>query len=92
MRRILERLGQDATYTPTGGGGSSTVRGLFLQPYQEVAGIVGSSDPSFACMLADVETIKGGATFLIGVVTWRVKPSPEKDPVSGVVVARLERQ
>lgn len=92
MRRILAKLGQDATYTPAGGGASSTVRGLFLQPFQNILGVVGGSEPSIACMQADVPTIKGGALFVIGGVTFKVKPAPEADPVAGLVLAKLEKQ
>ena len=50
MRRVLARLGEDVTYTPSGGG-SSTVRGMFLEPYQTASlgdvALLGSSDPQF---------------------------------------------
>lgn len=91
MRRILVRLGQDVTYTPSGGG-SSTVRGIYLRPYQEVLELVGTSDPSFACMQADVAAIAEGDTFVISGTTFKVKGAPEPDPVSGLVVAKLEQQ
>jgi hypothetical protein len=91
-RRILAKLGEDATYTPSGGGDPSTVRGVYQQPHQEILGVYGGSDPSFACMQADVPTIKGGATFVIRGVTFKVKPAPESDPVSGLVLAKLEKQ
>lgn len=90
-RAIVTRLGRDAVYTPPGGGTPAPVTGIFRRPYQRILDMVESSDPSFFCMSADAPGVKGGATFLIDGVTWKVKPSPEADPVSGTVLAKLEK-
>jgi hypothetical protein len=87
MRRILTRLGEDATYTPSGGGASSTVRGIFQNPYRDALEM-GSSAPTFGCMAADVPTISRNATFVIRGVTYKVN-MPEADPVSGLVTSTL---
>lgn len=88
-RRILARIGEDATYTPSGGGASSTVRGAFQQPYHEALGMEGSA-PTFSCMAVDVPGIKHGATFALRSVTFKVVGT-EPDPVSGLVMLRLEK-
>jgi len=89
MRRILARQGVDAAYTPAGGGGSSTVRGIFQRPYLQTEGME-SSDPTFDCMASDVPGIAAGATLIIGGVTLKVKRGGiEPDPVSGIVRLQL---
>lgn len=92
-RAIVSRLGRPAVYTPAAGvsGSPVTVRGIFRRPYQRILDMAESSDPSFFCMVADVPGIKGGATFTVDAVVWRVKPSPEVEPVGGTVFAKLEK-
>lgn len=89
-RRIVTRLGEDATYTPSGGGGSSTVRGIYQQPYSEALMMEGSA-PTFSCMSSDVPTLKHGATFALRSLTFKVT-RVEPDPLSGLVLATLEKQ
>lgn len=88
-RRILARLGEDATYTPPGGGSTSTVRGIFQRPYVESQGMEASA-PTFACMSSDVPTLAEGALFAVRGVTYKVR-RPEPDPLSGLVQAQLHR-
>lgn len=95
MRRILAHLGGDATYTPSGGGGSSTVRGMFIAPFQSAnlgdVALVGTSDPQFACMNADMPAAARGDTLVypVGGISYKVR-NVEPDLVSGLVVLQLE--
>lgn len=89
-RRILTVIGEDATYTPAGGGSTSTVRGAFQQPYREAL-MMESSAPTFSCMAADVPGIKHGATFALRSLTFKVS-RVEPDPVSGLTLCTLEKQ
>lgn len=89
-RRILTRLGEDAVYTPSGGGSPSTVRVMFQQPYREALMMEGSA-PTLSCMASDVPGIKHGATFVLRGVTFKVVGT-ESDPVSGLVMLSLEKQ
>ncbi len=88
-RRILERLGEDATYTPSGGGATSTVRGMYQEPYREALDIEGAY-PTFSCMAADVPGLARGATFALRSTTFTVA-ALEHDLLAGVVMAKLER-
>jgi hypothetical protein len=90
-RRILERLGEDATYTPKSGGASSTVRGVFQKPYHQALDLIESSSPTFGCMAEDVPNLAHGDTFVIGGATYKAQGT-ERDPVSGLVNIRLEAQ
>lgn len=76
VRRIFARIGEDATYTPSGGS-PSTVRGMFLDPYQSASlgdvAIVGGSDPTFAAMTADVPNAARGDTLVYGGTTYTVR-------------------
>jgi hypothetical protein len=71
----------------SGGGGSTTVRGVYQQPYQGNLGME-SSSPSFVAMLADVPSIKRGDTYALRSTTYTVS-AVHKDPLSGLVVAEL---
>lgn len=92
IRRILARLGEDATFTHAGGSPAS-VRGLFTQPYAQVdlAGsvIVAGSNPVFVTMSADVPLVASGDTLVRGAVTFNVV-GVEPDVVGGFVVLQLE--
>lgn len=92
MRRILAQLGEDVIWTH--GGSPVTVRGVYLAPHRQVSlgemVIVGDEDPMFAVMADDVPGLAGGDTIQRGSTTYKVKPSLEPDPVSGVTVMQLE--
>ena len=88
-RRVLEQLGEDATYTPSGGGAPSTVRGVFQQPYQGSAGME-SSQPTFTCMADDVPGLKRGATFAMRATVFTVT-AVHSDAVIAQVVAVLQK-
>jgi len=89
MRRIIARLGEDATYTPAGGGASSTVRVLYKEPYRGALDIEGSA-PTVSCMASDVPTLARGATFALRSTTFTVS-AIENDRVSGAVMAKVDR-
>lgn len=91
VRRVIARIGEDATYTPPGGGGTSTVRGVYQQPYRLALDIVDSSSPTFAVIQADVPTFGRGALLLLRAVNFKVV-SVEPDPVSGLTIGKLEKQ
>ena len=91
MGRILARLGEDAAYTPSGGGSTTTVRGMFERPYQLAAGMVESSDPAFKCLAADVASVKHGDQLVIRGGTYKVC-GVQPDPVSGLTALQLQLQ
>lgn len=89
FRPLLARLGEDATYTPSGGGGSSTVRVLYQEPFQNILGTE-STDPMLGVMSADVPNLARGDTFMVRGTTFTVK-SPRPDIVTGHSLATLEK-
>jgi hypothetical protein len=88
-RRVIARLGEDATYTPQGGGQSSTVRGIYLQPFTPSLGME-ASEPTFACISTDAPALAHGATLLIRGTTFTVIEL-EPDPLLGTTVAILRK-
>jgi hypothetical protein len=91
LARVVERLGEDAQYTPPGGGGASTVRGVYQEPYRVALDVMDGSAPTFSLVASDVPTLGRGALFVIRGVTFKVV-GVEPDPVSGLVMAKLEKQ
>ncbi len=90
MQRILTRLGEDVTCTPTGGT-AATVRGIFLKPFHSLdGGLIESSDPGIAGMTGDLSTMKHGDPVVRGGITYTVG-GIEPDGVSGITVLRLKR-
>lgn len=90
MRGILTTLGEDAVFSHAGGQGT-TVRVIYLAPYQKVLDLVQSSEPQLACMAEDVPTLAQDDTFTLRGLTYKaqeIKP----DIVSGVTVCGLEEQ
>jgi hypothetical protein len=91
IRRILDRLGEDVTWTHSGS--PATVRGIYLEPYREITlgevG-VGGSMPRFVVMTADVPALAVGDTIARGATTWRVSV-PEPDALGGFTVLQLEK-
>lgn len=91
MRRILARLGEDATFTPAGGD-PATVKGVFTAPHVEVqlgALAVSSSKPTFAAMSEDLPGVSDGDTLLRAGIAYMVRVVRLDDP-SGVTVLELE--
>lgn len=89
-RRIVDRLGEDVTYTPSGGS-AVTVRGVFSKYYVTV-GMPGAdasaSNPVIGCMTADVPNARAGDAFTIRGVGYKVSiPEPDAD---GMTVLQLE--
>ena len=88
IRRILVRLGEDATVTGTSG--SASVRGLFLQPYQQLnlgidAGMDATS-PRFVAITGDLPTAPSAVVTTRG--THSVKSENPDDP-GGFTVLHL---
>jgi len=88
LTRILAKLGEDMAYTPPAGGAATTVRGMFVRPYDTVLGMA-SSNPSVACMTADVPGIAKGAAFTIAGTAYTVA-SIEPEVVAGYTLAQLD--
>jgi len=93
MRRILARLGEDATFTH-GTSQPSSVRGMFVASYQALpAGIdmgFASSEPRFAAMTADLPSVAQADTLVRGGITYRVVDIQPDDP-SGLTVLQLQK-
>jgi hypothetical protein len=93
MRRIIARLGEDATVTPAAGGGTFTVRGIYSAPYAVMldgAALPGiaSDKPRFGVMTADLgaaavgdQLTRAGTDYLIA--------AAEPDEPSGLTVLQL---
>jgi hypothetical protein len=91
MGVILSGLGEDVTFTH--GTGTSTVRGVFQNPYQAGdVGLVGVSgtNPSFAVLTTEIGTVAKDDTIVRGAVTYKVRAIRADDPV-GVTVLDLRR-
>lgn len=91
MRRILSRLGEDATFTHAGGSPVS-VRGVFVAPHNAIAfaGLeVSSTLPRFAAMSADLASVAVDDTLAIGADSYTVR-DVQPDRTSGVTVLELE--
>ncbi len=91
MRRILTRLGEDATLV-RGTGTPTTVRGLYIAPYAVIdigPGGVNGSNPQFAFMSSDFAVAKGDILTRSGVTFTVVVKQPD-DP-SGITLAELKR-
>ena len=89
MRRILARLGEDATFAHAGGE-PETARVVFISPYARVFDIVSSSNPQIALIDVDVTVVDQGDTFILRSYLYTVK-EVKPDPVSGVTVCELEQ-
>jgi len=94
MRRILARLGEDATFTHGTSAGSS-VRGVFAAPYAVLPGGMGdagfeSSLPRFAVMAEDITDVAQGDTITRGSVDYEITAVQPDDP-SGVTVLVLQQ-
>ena len=96
MRRILARLGEDATYRPFGGGSPSTVRGMYLAPFQNAnfgdVALIGTSDPQFSGMSADMPAVARGDTLEYPAgsgMIYKVR-NVEPNAPSGLAVLQLE--
>lgn len=89
---MLTDFGVDSTYTPSGGG-SSTVKVIFLNEYYSVdAGTVGMemSQPIIVLRTADAPNLAHGDTFVISAVTYKVvNVRPDG---TGMTEAALEQQ
>ena len=87
-------FGVSATYTPSTGGASSTISGIFDNDYIEVdtGGNVGYAllQPRFLCRTTDVSTVNENATLVIATVTYRVKIV--KPDGTGMTELILEKQ
>jgi len=96
MRRILAHLGEDATYRPFGGGTSLSIRGMYLAPFQNAnfgdVALIGTSDPQFAGMSADMPAVARGDTleYPVGSGTLYKVRSVEPNVPSGLAVLQLE--
>lgn len=92
MRRILVRLGEDATFTH--GTAASSVRGMYTEPYAVLpAGLdapFAASEPRFAAMTEDLPSVAQGDTITRGTVQYRIVDVRPDDP-SGVTVLQLHK-
>lgn len=92
MGRIFTRLGEDVTYTR--GTGSTTVRGVFLSPFEAaglgVAGVT-AANPHFALPTSDLPSgATAGDTISRGAITYTVRVKKPEDP-GGFTVLELRR-
>lgn len=93
MRRLIDRVGVDATWRSRASGASVEVRGLYKQPATVVElGLAGfaTSKPQFECIAADVVDIGVDDAIEIQGVCFTVAEAPARDPVSGLVVLDLQ--
>lgn len=91
MDRIVERIGEDASYTHEGRA-AITVRGVFSNPSRLMMGaMIEGSDPTFDCMSADVPDVAHGDKLVLHSTTYKVVRT-EPDSVSGLVKLSLEKQ
>jgi hypothetical protein len=85
-------FGVAATYTPNGGGGSSTVNGVLDQEFQEIAlGVtyeVASTIITFICASADIATPARGDTFTVSGTDYTA--IDYTDDLNGVLTFYLE--
>ena len=90
-RRILARLGENATWTPSGGA-ATLVRGVFASPFSNVdlGGLrIGGELPTFRIMSADVATIATGDALSVHGGSYLVA-GVERDLGSDETLLRLE--
>lgn len=92
MRRILVRLGEDATFTHGTAQGSS-VRGVFTSPYMLLpAGLdagFAAEQPRFAAMSSDLAGVALSDTITRGTQQYRITNIEPQDP-AGVTVLALQ--
>ena len=91
MRRILTRLGEDATLV-RGTGQPTAVRGMYIAPYAVIdvgPGGVNGSNPQFAFMSADFAVLKGDIVTRAGTQFTVVVRQPD-DP-SGITLCELRK-
>lgn len=84
VRRALESMGEDITYTPVAGV-AKTVRGLFLAPFQTIdlgQGAFQTARTEFVAMTADFPTPKRNDTIQRGAVVYKIR-EVESDAVGG---------
>lgn len=92
QRRILARLGEDATLTPQGGGMPIAVRGVFARAYAESSiGQLGVADtvPTFGAIHADIPNVAAGDQLVVHGTTFIVR-GVEPNLPAGLVVLRLQ--
>jgi hypothetical protein len=93
MRRILSRLGEDATFTH-GSAQTSSVKGIFVSPYSQMpAGLpagFASSEPRFAAMTEDLPSVEQQDTITRGTVDYKITDIQPDDP-SGVTMLVLQK-
>ncbi len=90
-RRILSRLGEDATWTPSGGT-ATPVRGVFSSPFvnADLGGVqVGGDRPRFSVMSADMASVARGDALAVHGGSFLVA-SIERDAGCGETVLNLE--
>lgn len=88
MRRIIERLGEDVTYTPAVGS-PATVRALYIAPFYRALDLVPSSQPRLALMAADIASLSTQDHVTVRGTAYRIAEI-EPNAVSGVTVCPLE--
>ena len=89
MQRILLRLGEDVVCT-LHGGSQTTVRGVFLRPFQGIeGGMVESSAPRFVGLTADLSEMEHEDLVVRGGVTYTVS-GIEPDGTSGLTELSLK--
>lgn len=89
MTRILDRLGEDATWRPAQSASTATVRVMFVSPYSRVLEIVAGSRPQVAVMASAVPELGEGDVFELRSTDYRVVEI-RPDPVSGLTVCDVE--
>ena len=93
LRRVVDRLGEDMTFTPVAGGAQS-FRGLFASPYVELlpGGVgVASANPRVGFMTGDLTGTLYAGTVTRSSVTYKVM-GVEPDAPSGLTELQLEKQ
>jgi hypothetical protein len=91
LRRILSRLGEDATFTPAGGE-AATVKGIYTEAHRAMSFgpiEVSSSYPTFGVMTEDVPGVARGDALTVSGTAYTVRDVQADEP-GGVTVLELE--
>jgi hypothetical protein len=93
IARIIARLGEDVTFTH-GIGSPVTVRGLFLNPFQDITlggTIIAGSTPRLVAMTADLPSVAIDDTIGRASAIYKIKNTDDDDP-GGFTIFKLELQ